>query len=214
MTTQPGASPAHDALLAARNGRIRAMLARVRKIAEPEITRAGLARIRDELLALAAERHLFPIEEFPPIEGGNSSMYCLAEDPDHRYALYVVAPAAGGFAPPHDHRTWAVIAGMYGREHNKLYRRLDDGSDPDRARLELSDELDIVAGTAVALMPQDIHAIALGEDGPHGSLHLYGMSVEHCHDRRMYSLSKGTSRTFPAATGVVPARGALRGGLA
>lgn len=81
MTTQPGTRTARDALLAARNGRIRAMLARVRKIAEPAITRAGLARIRDELLALAAERDLFPIEEFPPIEGGNSSMYCLAEDP-------------------------------------------------------------------------------------------------------------------------------------
>src|SRR5690606_22173285 len=145
-------------------------------------------------------RDLFPVEEFPPLEGGNSSMYRLSEDPDHRYALYVVAPAPGGFSPPHDHTTWAVIAGVCGRETNKLYCRLDDGSEPGVARIEQTDLVDIVAGTALALMPDDIHSIHLGDDGPHANLHLYGMSVEHCPLRKMFSRSKNTYKFFPAAT--------------
>lgn len=195
-------------IVSQRTNLIRQLIDRVRVIDQPSITRDGLSRISQELLALAQRRDLFPIEEFPPIEGGNSSMYLLSEDADHRYALYMVAPAQGGFAPPHDHQTWAVIAGMYGREKNKLYRRIDDKSVDGFAHLEVADEIDVIAGTAIALMPDDIHSIHLGEDGPHGNLHLYGLSVEHCNNRLMYSLSKNTYKTFPAATGVIPARGA------
>lgn len=187
---------------------VREMLARVRKVAEPAIRRESLDAIQAELVALAARRDLFPVDEFPPIEGGNASMYRLSEDADHRYALYIVAPAPGQFAPPHDHSTWAVIAGVHGRENNKLYKRTDDGTQPGVAQIEQSGELDIVPGTAIALMPDDIHSIHLGADGPHANLHLYGMSVEHCPERRMFSRSKGTYKTFPAATGVQKARGA------
>jgi predicted metal-dependent enzyme (double-stranded beta helix superfamily) len=187
---------------------VREMLARVRKVAEQDIRRDSLDAIKAELVALAARRDLFPVDEFPPIEGGNASMYRLSEDADHRYALYVVAPAPGQFAPPHDHSTWAVIAGVHGRENNKLYTRTDDGTQPGVAQIEQSVELDIVPGTAIALMPDDIHSIHLGADGPHANLHLYGMSVEHCPERKMYSRSKGTYKIFPAATGVQKARGA------
>ena len=187
---------------------VREMLARVRKVTEPDIRRDSLDAIKTELVALAARRDLFPVDEFPPIEGGNASMYRLSEDADHRYALYVVAPAPGQFAPPHDHSTWAVIAGVHGRENNKLYTRTDDGTQPGVAQIEQFVELDVVPGTAIALMPDDIHSIHLGADGPHANLHLYGMSVEHCPERKMYSRSKGTYKIFPAATGVQKARGA------
>ena len=187
---------------------VREMLARVRKVTEPDIRRDSLDAIKAELVALAARRDLFPVDEFPPIEGGNASMYRLSEDADHRYALYVVAPAPGQFAPPHDHSTWAVIAGVHGRENNKLYTRTDDGTQPGVAQIEQSVELDVVPGTAIALMPDDIHSIHLGADGPHANLHLYGMSVEHCPERKMYSRSKGAYKIFPAATGVQKARGA------
>jgi predicted metal-dependent enzyme (double-stranded beta helix superfamily) len=198
----------HDAIVAERMRLARAMLARVRAIAADGMDRDKLALVTQEMKALAARRELFPVDEFVPIEGGNASMYRLSEDADHRYALYVVAPAPGGFAPPHDHNTWAVIVGMHGREHNKLYRRTDDGSEPGVATLEQNGELDIVAGTSIALLPDEILSIHLGEDGPHANLHLYGMSVEHCEGRRMFSRSKNTCKVFPPATGVVMARGA------
>jgi len=204
----PQDSTAAPDIVAERMRLVRDMLARVRKLAGPPIERDSLDKIKSELIALAARRELFPVDEFPPIEGGNASMYRLSEDADHRHALYIVAPAPGQFAPPHDHSTWAVIAGVHGRENNKLYTRTDDGSQPGVAQIEQSGELDIVAGTAIALMPDDIHSIHLGADGPHANLHLYGMSVEHCPERRMYSRSKGTYKIFPAATGVQKARGA------
>jgi len=187
---------------------VRDMLARVRRIAGLSIERESLEKIKGELIALALRRELFPVEEFKPVEGGNASMYRLSEDADHRYALYVVAPAPGQFSPPHDHTTWAVIAGVHGRENNKFYARTDDGLQPGVAQIEPSGEFDVVAGSAIALMPDDIHSIHLGADGPHANLHLYGMSVEHLPERRMYSRSKGTCKTFPAATGVQKARGA------
>ncbi len=195
-----------DKRVAERQRLVREMLARVRKLApEPQVDRGTLLKLREELLALAARADLFPVDEFPAIEGG---MYRLSEDADHRYALYIVAPAAGGFSPPHNHTTWAVIAGVHGHEHNKLYRRLDDGSQPGQARIEESGSIDVVPGTAVTLMPDDIHSIHLGDDGPHANLHLYGKSVEHCEGRLMYSRSKGTCKTFPPATGIGRARGA------
>ena len=201
-------APAGNDIVAVRMRLVREMLARVRKVAGSAVDRGVLATVQAEMTALAARRDLFPVEEFPPIEGGNASMYRLSEDADHRYALYVVAPAPGQFAPPHDHTTWAVIAGVHGRENNKLYKRTDDGSQPGLAQIEPAGELDVVAGTSIALMPEDIHSIHLGADGPHANLHLYGMSVEHCPERRMYSRSKGTYKVFPAATGVLRARGA------
>ncbi|MGE4370869.1 MAG: hypothetical protein AB7E12_14455 [Burkholderiaceae bacterium] len=191
-----------------RMAHVRAMLARVRALTVNGVDRDSLEQIKVWMLELASHRELFPIHEFPPIEGGNASMYRLSEDPDHRYALYVVAPAPGGFAPPHDHDTWAVIAGIHGRENNKLYRRTDDGSRFGEATVEQYGEVDVVAGTAVALMPSDIHSIHLGEDGPHANLHLYGMSVEHCYNRRMFSRSKNTYKIFPPATGIEKAHGA------
>jgi len=195
-----------DPLVVERAHLIRDMLSRVRAIAKPGMDRERLSKVREELMALAARRDLFPLEEFTPIEEGTASMYLLSEDADHSFALYVVAPAAGGFAPPHDHSTWAVIAGVHGRENNKLYRRLDNGSQPGVAQIEQYDEIDVVAGTGVALMPTDIHSIHLGPDGPHANLHLYGMSVEHCLDRRMFSRSKGTYKIYPPGTGVKWAR--------
>ena len=183
----------------------RAMLARIREFAKQGIDRDVLTAIAEEMRTLAARADLFPADEFDPAGG---AMYRLSQDADHRFALYVVAPTAGVSSPPHDHASWAVIAGIRGREHNRLYRRLDDGTEPGVARIEQSGELDIVAGSVLAMMTDDIHSIHLGADGPHASLHLYGLSPEHNPQRRMYSRSDNGCKTFPPASGVQKARGA------
>ncbi|MBS0337138.1 MAG: hypothetical protein JSS40_10065 [Proteobacteria bacterium] len=188
---------------------VQELMSNVRAIAQAGVDRTSLARIRDEVVRLAVRRDLFPIEEFPAVEAGTSSMYRLSEDADHRYALYVSCPAQGRSTPPHNHTTWAVIAGVHGREHNKLYKRLDDGSKEGVGRVELAGELDIVSGKGLAMMPDDVHSIHLGEDGPHLNLHLYGMSIEHIHHRTAFDMETGTCRTFPAAKGVKTAEGAL-----
>src|SRR5665213_3756691 len=92
------------------------------------VTPAALDRIKERLIALASRTELFPPESFPVPAGKPGKAYRLAEDPDHRFALYAAAGAPGRKAPPHNHTTWAVIAGVYGEEHNVFYRRTDDRS--------------------------------------------------------------------------------------
>ncbi len=190
-------------IVATRRALVAEVMERIRGLASEGVNRDVLEKIRQELMGLAKRRELFPAEEFPSIAGQTSSMYRLSEDPDHRFALAVASPAEGRSTPPHLHRTWAVIAGIHGCEHNRFYRRLDDGT------VEQNGSLDITPGQAYAMMPDDIHSIHLGENGPHCMLHLYGLSIEHIDDRMSFDMDKKSWKTFPAAFGVKNAAGAL-----
>src|SRR5712692_8528335 len=63
-------------------------------------------------------------------------VYLLHEEPDHSLAVFAVSwlPARG--TPPHDHGTWAVVAGVDGPEKNEFFERLDDRSRPGHAELK------------------------------------------------------------------------------
>ena len=105
-------------LLDRRAAAVNDMIERVREIEKRQgVTRAGLASIERELIQLASRTELFPKDQFA-IRPGKPAIYRLAEDPDHRFALYASAGALGKYQPPHNHTTWAVIAGVYGHEHN------------------------------------------------------------------------------------------------
>ena len=67
--------------------------------------------------------------------GADGGIYRLAEDPDHRFALYASAGGAGKKVPPHNHTTWAIIAGVHGAERNVVYDRLDNGAREDLVQL-------------------------------------------------------------------------------
>src|SRR5260370_28804803 len=80
-------------------------------------TRAALDEIKDALIGLASRTDLFPVEHFPIPAGKTGRIYRLSEDPDHRFALYSSPGAAGKAQPPHNHTTWAAIAGVRGQAH-------------------------------------------------------------------------------------------------
>jgi predicted metal-dependent enzyme (double-stranded beta helix superfamily) len=185
------------------------LIARVRDIARDGVDRAKLEDIKAELLLLAQRKELFPVSEFASISPGSSALCRLYDGPDHQYALYVASPEPGRSNAPHDHTTWAVIAGVRGREHNRLYRRVTPSQDGPHATIEQVGEFDVVPGTALAMMPDDIHSIHMDIDGPHINLHLYGISIEHTHARTAYDLQTGETRNFPAASGVKLACGAV-----
>jgi rhodanese-related sulfurtransferase/predicted metal-dependent enzyme (double-stranded beta helix superfamily) len=179
-------------------------IAAIRQIeTEMGVTPAALDRIREKLIALATRTELFPETSFPVPAGAQGKSYRLAEDPDHRFALYAAAGVPGRAAPPHNHTTWAVIAGVYGEEHNVFYQRTDNCSVPGYGTLARTHELTIVRGHACTLMPDDFHTIETR--GPHPGLHLhmYGMSLEHLPERITFAqASGGEYRIYPPTAGI------------
>ena len=165
------------------------------------VTRPALDAIKAELLTLAANEALFPAAEFPPPPEGEkgSKRYLLQEDPDGRFALYMLALNPGNDTKPHDHTTWAVVTAVEGQELNKVYRRVDDGGTPGAAKLELAREVMVEPGTGIALMPEDIHSIHTHGTASTRHLHCYGLALERLDDRQGFDLEKGTVQPYNKA---------------
>ena len=169
------------------------------KVSKNGITRLALSKVKARLLELAANQEFFNTNIFPVKDGdGTSSLYLLSEDEKHEYALYVVSERRGNMSPPHDHTTWAVIAGVEGEELNKFYDRLDDGKEKGLAEISESHTEVVGVGTGVALMPDDIHSIHCLVEQPTLNFHLYGRSIEHLPERKAFNMASGTYKYFPA----------------
>jgi len=168
------------------------LIGRVRAIEGAEgVTRTSLGRIKAELIALASRTELFPAEHFANIPGRFGTIYHLAEDPDGRFALYGSAGVPGKAQPPHNHTTWASIAGVYGEEHNVFYERSDRAEIPGEGRLRHTSELTIRRGTACAMLPDDFHTIEVTGKSESLHLHLYGKTLEDLPDRIGFPSSTG-----------------------
>ncbi|MBS0222102.1 MAG: hypothetical protein JSR91_15310 [Proteobacteria bacterium] len=178
---------------------VRQFVDEARKIEQAGITYATLGQIGDQLAALARRAELFPQEEFPL--GPDGGIYRLSEDADHRFALYASAGGAGKKVPPHNHTTWAIIAGVHGAERNVVYDRLDNGARADLVQLREAPakEKTLRRGDVISYMPEDFHHIetpAGAGDALH--LHFYGLSLEHLPDRVSVDLATGTAKRFMA----------------
>ncbi len=168
------------------------LIGRVRAIeARDGVTRAALERIKAELIALASRTELFPSGHFANVPGRAGTIYHLAEDADGRFALYGSAGVPGKAQPPHNHTTWASIAGVFGDEHNVFYERSDGGENPAEGRLKKMHELTIRRGTACAMLPEDFHAIEVTSKSESLHLHLYGKTLEDLPDRITFPSSAG-----------------------
>ena len=168
-------------------------------ISSDGVTPSTLSEVRARLLELATRHDLFNSKIFPVQIGDNtSSLYLLSEDDKHEYAFYAVSEKQGNMSPPHDHTTWAVIAGIEGEELNKFYRRLDNEESLGQAQIcEFHSEI-VGAGTGVTLMPEDIHSIHCLVDQPTLNFHFYGRSIEHLPHRKAFNMADGTYKYFPA----------------
>ncbi|MBR0647064.1 cysteine dioxygenase family protein [Plastoroseomonas hellenica] len=186
-------------IAAARTAAVAATIERIRAIeADQGVTRASLDAIKTEMLALAAQEHLFPLAEFSPPPAGEkgSRRYLLQEDPNNRFALYMNALNPGNSTKPHDHTTWAVVVAVEGQELNKVYKRFDDGSDPDRCDLRVDHEVMVEQGRGIALMPEDIHSIHTTGDRPTRHLHMYGLALEKLDNRRAFDAETGEVKPY------------------
>ena len=193
LTELPVETAGND-IASARARAVDAFLAEARRLLRPG---AGaptdvLQAVADALVGLGQRSSLFPAAHFPVDAQRPSQVYRLAEDADGGFALYLSAGQAGKAQPPHDHTTWAVIAGVEGNERNVLYRR-EKTSDPARDALLHQRTVDVVSGSAVVLLPDDVHTIELidGQDGRH--LHFYGRALELLDRRVVFEGTEGGS---------------------
>ena len=165
------------------------------------VTRDSLEQIKDVLIALGESNGLFTGDDFPS-PGDEPLMYLLSEDDDHRFALYLSSGRPGRPSPPHNHTTWAVITGLEGEEENRIYERVDDGSQPGKGEVRVRDKFVVKAGTSIAFLPDDIHSIHVVSDVPTRHFHMYGLSIEHLPNRIEFDTEKGTCKVFPASRGI------------
>ncbi len=183
-----------NAATAARAAAVAATIERIRGIARSQgITRPALEAIKAEMLALAAQEHLFPSAEFPPPPNGEkgSRRYLLQEDADHRFALYMNALNPGNETRPHDHTTWACIVAVDGQELNKVYRRTAHG-------MEVAFEHMVEPGSGIAFMADDIHSIHTAGTVPTRHLHMYGLALEKLDNRMAYDPQTGEAIPYNA----------------
>lgn len=115
-------------------------------------------------------------------------IHVLHEEPDHSLWLIVVAWLPHRGPPPHDHGTWAVIAGLDGEERNILWRRR-------AGRLERQGEETVGPGEVTAFLSNAIHSVVNESDRTTLSLHLYGKNLNLA-ERSQFDPETGTEQAF------------------
>ena len=184
-----------------RKREIESAVADVRAIEKREgVTRQSLEKIKQRLIRLARPE-LFPASDFPPPAPGGklkSCLYRVAEDEDHRFALYVNSSLGGHKTPAHNHTTWAVIVGVMGKELNRFYDRVPGGGVKEKGSHVVRQ------GTGVAFLPEDLHSIHI--EGPLLNFHMYGQGLEQLHRREFYKEKEGRWEVFPPHADIRDAR--------
>ena len=103
----------------------------------------------------------------------------------------------GDHAAPHDHHTWGMIGVMGNALTETRFRRLDDRSCPDYARLEKERPTLVKPGEVSLLIPDvdEIHQMDNFTDRPTLEIHVYGKDLRGL-DRCRYNLETGLISPF------------------
>jgi predicted metal-dependent enzyme (double-stranded beta helix superfamily) len=146
---------------------------------------------------LAADNWLPQEYAEPDLKSGMGSgigQYALYRAEDGSLCLFSLVIPSGAQTPIHDHLAWGLIGVYRGVQDETVYRRLDDGRDESKARLEIARQQTVKRGEFYALLPplDDIHYVKTVSDGPSISIHLLANDTACV-----------TRHRFDAATGVV-----------
>jgi len=181
---------------------IDAAMADVKTICQTQGTgKPALDAIRARLMQLACNTEFFNAQALPPPsldDKANNVLYRLYEE-DGGLALYANA-ANGRFyeTPVHNHKTWAVLAGVEGIEINLLFAHTDDGG------IRQTGQEALRQGTSLAFEDEDLHAIRI--EAPLLNFHLYGVGLERQTGRQFYDAAKKAWVYFAASPNIVEAR--------
>ena len=174
--------------------RLAADLRRIR--AENDDEHHLLAAVRPLALRAAESRALWLEDRmFAPEEEQGYSLFPLSEEEDHSLAVFALSWLPGRGTPPHDHGTWAVVAGVEGPEWNTFFRRQDDGTRPGYAKLEQTGAKMFVPGEVLAMPTGMIHQVSNQTALVTVSLHIYGRHINHT-GRSQFDLENNAALPF------------------
>lgn len=152
----------------------------LRSIAAEENDDAAItARLKPLAERLTSDKHWMTDEYRKVDEEQGFGLHLLFEEDNHDLAVFVIAWAPGKGLAPHNHKTWAVVCGIEGQEHETNYDRLDDGTKSGYADLAKTHEATLYPGNAVCCLPEDIHSVWNNGDEIAVSLHTYGRHLNH-----------------------------------
>ena len=132
----------------------------VELLAQHGATDEGFRAVGVRLRRLARQPGIVPDEQLAALHGSTASGTVLHEGTDGTCALTLARFPAEAPTPVHNHNTWGILCVVRGRDRYRRWERLDDGTDPTRASLELAEERELAPGDVVWFQgpPHDIHS--------------------------------------------------------
>ena len=129
--------------------------------------------------------------------GGGIGQYALYRAEDASLCLFSLVVPVGAETPVHDHLAWGLVGIYRGQQAETVYRRLDDGGDPARARLEIAKRQTLSRGGFYPLLPpaDDIHYVKTSSDVPSVSIHLLANDTA-CVWRHKFDPASGVVTAF------------------
>jgi predicted metal-dependent enzyme (double-stranded beta helix superfamily) len=167
--------------------------------------RAVTARMRDPLaiverlqplvLDLARSRTWLEARHYECDADQGFGAHVLHEEADHTLAVMAGAWLPGRGAPPHNHGTWALVAGVDGLERNSFWTRVDGGTRPGHAEIRRQGDSILGPGDVIAFQADSIHSVVNETERVSLSLHVYGMHVNYT-NRSQFDPVTGTEKQF------------------
>jgi predicted metal-dependent enzyme (double-stranded beta helix superfamily) len=154
-----------------------------------------LSRVRPLAHRLALSRTWLRPEHYEADAEQGFGAHVLHEEPDHTLAVFAASWLPSRGAPPHDHGTWAVVAGVDGPEKNVFWERLDDRSRSGYAELRKTGEKVFGPGDVLAMPSGGIHSVVNESAKVSLSLHVYGKHVNHT-ERSKFDPEQRTETIF------------------
>lgn len=138
-----------------------------------------IERVRPLAQLLASDKRWVRSEYYECDAEQGFGVHLLYEEANHDLAVFAIAWLPGRGAPPHNHATWAVVAGVDGPERNTFWTRVDDGSRPGYAEIVKAGSKVFREGEVVSLLPDGIHSVFNETGRVTLSLHVYGRHINY-----------------------------------
>jgi 3-mercaptopropionate dioxygenase len=176
---------------------LKAFIAEVEQVeATSEDRRHTIARLKTSFAALLAN-HTWLHGDFRRPVAGKFVQYAIYRAEDASLSVMAMVVPPGVATPVHDHRAWGLVGVYQGRQREKVYRRVDDGSRPDFADLQQVAENLLAPGDITTLLPPegDIHMIETISDEASISIHVLGNDIG-CEQRHRYDVEHKAVHRF------------------